>query len=49
MSDLATSLRASSVVNFSSAVTMVVDDSPFALDLTSQALLSFDSHPLRLP
>ncbi|WP_417232954.1 response regulator [Brevundimonas sp.] len=41
MSDLATSLRASSVVNFSSAVTMVVDDSPFALDLTSQALLGF--------
>lgn len=41
MSGLATSLRASSVVNLSSAVTMVVDDSPFALDLTSQALLGF--------
>jgi CheY-like chemotaxis protein len=41
MSGLATSLRASSVINLSSAVAMVVDDSPFALDLTSQALLGF--------
>jgi len=41
MSGLATSLRSSSVVNLSSAVTMVVDDSPFALDLTCQALLGF--------
>ena len=41
MSGIATSLRASSVINLSSAVTMVVDDSPFALDLTCQALLGF--------
>ena len=41
MSGFDTSLRASSVVNLSSAVTMVVDDSPFALDLTCQALLGF--------
>lgn len=41
MSGLATSLRSSSIINLSSAVTMVVDDSPFALDLTSQALLGF--------
>lgn len=41
MSGLASSLRSSSVINLSSAVTMVVDDSPFALDLTSQALLGF--------
>lgn len=41
MSGLAATLRASSVINLSSAVTMVVDDSPFALDLTCQALLGF--------
>ena len=41
MSGLATSLRSSSVINLAGAVTMVVDDSPFALDLTSQALLGF--------
>ena len=41
MSGVATSLRDSSVINLSSAVTMVVDDSPFARDLTSQALLGF--------
>lgn len=41
MSDLATSLRVSSIVNLTGAVTMVVDDSPFALDLTKQALLGF--------
>lgn len=35
------SLRESSVINLTGAVTMVVDDSPFALDLTSQALLGF--------
>ena len=41
MSGLATSLRVNSVINLSGAVTMVVDDSPFALDLTKQALLGF--------
>lgn len=34
-------LRDSAVINLSSAVTMVVDDSAFALDLTTQALLGF--------
>lgn len=41
MSGVVTSLRDSSVINLSGAVTMVVDDSPFARDLTSQALLGF--------
>lgn len=34
-------LRESSVINLASAVTMVVDDSSFAFDLTAQALLGF--------
>ncbi|HUH24312.1 MAG TPA: response regulator [Brevundimonas sp.] len=34
-------LRESAVINLTGAVTMVVDDSPFALDLTTQALLGF--------
>ena len=38
---LGESLRESAVINLADAVTMVVDDSPFALDLTTQALLGF--------
>lgn len=34
-------LRDSAVINLTGAVTMVVDDSAFALDLTSQALMGF--------
>ena len=34
-------LRDSAVFNLENAVTMVVDDSPFALELTTQALLGF--------
>lgn len=34
-------LRDSAVVNLGGAVTMVVDDSPFSLELTTQALLGF--------
>jgi CheY-like chemotaxis protein len=34
-------LRESAIVNFSGAVTMVIDDSPFAMELTIQALLGF--------
>lgn len=41
MSGLGEALRDSAVVNLTGAVTMVVDDSPFALDLTSQALMGF--------
>jgi len=41
MSGLGEALRESSVINLTGAVTMVVDDSPFALELTSQALLGF--------
>ncbi len=41
MSGLATSLRDSAVINLGNAVTMVVDDSPFALKLTTQTLLGF--------
>lgn len=35
------SLRESAIVNFAGAVTMVIDDSPFAMELTIQALLGF--------
>ena len=35
------SLRESAIVNFGGAVTMVIDDSPFAMELTCQALLGF--------
>ena len=41
MSGIGEALRESSVINLAGAVTMVVDDSPFALELTSQALLGF--------
>ena len=41
MSKVGEALRESSVFNLSGAVTMVVDDSAFALDLTAQALLGF--------
>lgn len=41
MSGLGEALRESAVINLTGAVTMVVDDSPFALELTSQALLGF--------
>lgn len=34
-------LRESTVINLTGAVTMVVDDSPFGLDLTASALLGF--------
>ena len=35
------SLRESAIINLSGAVTMVVDDSPFAAEITSRALLGF--------
>ena len=38
---LADTLRESSVINLTGAVTMVVDDSPFGLDLTAGALRGF--------
>jgi CheY-like chemotaxis protein len=41
MSGVGESLRESSVVNLTAATTMVVDDSPFGLDLTCQALRGF--------
>lgn len=41
MSALGEALRDSAVINLSGAVTMIVDDSAFALDLTSQALMGF--------
>lgn len=41
MSGLGETLRESAVINLAAAVTMVVDDSAFALDLTAQALLGF--------
>jgi CheY-like chemotaxis protein len=41
MSGVGESLRESSVINLTSATTMVVDDSPFGLDLTCQALRGF--------
>ena len=34
-------LRDSAVVNLGGAVTLVVDDSPFSLELTTQALMGF--------
>ncbi|HWW11430.1 MAG TPA: response regulator [Brevundimonas sp.] len=34
-------LRESAVINLTGAVTMVVDDSPFGLDITASALLGF--------
>ncbi|MDP1913322.1 PleD family two-component system response regulator [Brevundimonas sp.] len=41
MSGLGEALRDSAVINLTGAVTMVVDDSTFALDLTIQALMGF--------
>lgn len=41
MSGLGEALRDSAVINLTGAVTMIVDDSPFALDLTTQALMGF--------
>lgn len=41
MSGPGEALRESAVINLTGAVTMIVDDSPFALDLTAQALLGF--------
>ena len=41
MSALGETLRESASVNLSGAVTMVVDDSAFALELTGQALMAF--------
>jgi CheY-like chemotaxis protein len=41
LSGLSEKLRDSLVINLTAAVTMVVDDSNFALDVTSQALLGF--------
>ena len=45
MSALGEALRKSAVINLSGAVTMVVDDSSFALELTSQALMGFGVRP----
>ena len=45
MSALGESLRKSAVINLSGAVTMVVDDSSFALELTAQALIGFGIRP----
>ena len=41
MNGVGDSLRESAVFNFNGAVTMVIDDSPFALELTAQAILGF--------
>ncbi len=41
MNGLGEALRDSAVINLTGAVTMVVDDSSFALDLTTQALMGF--------
>ena len=41
MNGVGESLRESAVFNFDGAVTMVIDDSPFSLELTAQALIGF--------
>lgn len=41
MNGVGEALRDSAIINLSGATAMVVDDSPFALDLTAQALLGF--------
>lgn len=41
MSQVGEKLRESAVFNLSGAVTMVIDDSPFSMDLTTHALLGF--------
>lgn len=45
MSAIGEALRKSAVINLTGAVTMVVDDSPFALELTTQALMGFGIRP----
>ena len=45
MSALGETLRDSAVINLTGVVTMVVDDSAFALDITSQALTGFGIRP----
>ncbi len=45
VSGLGEALRDSAVINLTSASTMVVDDSPFALELTTQALAGFGIRP----
>lgn len=41
MNGLGEALRSSAVINLAGAATMVVDDSPFTLELTTQALMGF--------
>ncbi|MNI20643.1 Chemotaxis protein CheY [compost metagenome] len=41
MNGVGEALRESAVFNFDGAMTMVIDDSPFSLELTAQALLGF--------
>lgn len=41
MSILGETLRETAIINLTGAVTMVVDDSPFAAEITSSALLGF--------
>ena len=45
MAEVGEALRDSAVFNLSGAVTMVVDDSDFALELTNQALMGFGIRP----
>ncbi len=45
MSGLGEALRDSAVINLTGAVTMIVDDSAFALDLTSKLLTGFGINP----
>lgn len=45
MSALGEALRKSAVINLTGAVTMVVDDSSFALELTAQSLMGFGIRP----
>ena len=45
MTTLGDSLRESAVFNLGGAVTMIVDDSPFSLTLTSNALTGFGIRP----
>lgn len=45
MAEVGEALRDSAVFNLSDAVTMVVDDSEFALELTTQALMGFGIRP----
>ena len=45
MTALGDSLRESAVFNLGGAVTMIVDDSPFSLTLTANALSGFGIRP----